>query len=113
MNQYLNKSIVQIYCIIVFCFFTHLANSQFIPTQRSLQKTKDKIIELFGLDVVFTKLEVNSNYYKISRKDSLIAYYCIEQAPSKHDHFEFLVVYSSDIKIQHVIYIGLQRRLWI
>ena len=102
MNQYINKTKVQINCIIVFCFFTHLANSQFVPTQRSLQKTQDKIIELFGSDVVFTTLEANSNYYKISRKDSLIAYYCIEQAPSKHDHFEFLVIYSSDIKIQHV-----------
>ena len=102
LNQYLNKTIVQIICTIVFCFFTLLANSQFVPTERSIKKTQDKIIELFGEDVFFTTLDFNSNYYKILSEDSIIAYFCIEQAPSKHDLFEFLVVYSSDIKIQHV-----------
>lgn len=102
LNQYLNKTIVQIICTIVFCFFTFLANSQFVPTERSIKKTHDKIIELFGEDVFFTTLDFNSNYYKILSEDSIIAYFCIEQAPSKHDLFEFLVVYSSDIKIQHV-----------
>lgn len=102
LNQYLNKTIVQIICTIVFCFFTLLANSQFVPTERSIKKTQDKIIELFGEDVFFTALEFNSNYYKVFSEDSIIAYFCIEQAPSKHDLFEFLVVYSSDIKIQHV-----------
>ena len=102
LNQYLNKTIVQIICTIVFCFFTLLANSQFVPTERSIKKTQDKIIELFGENVFFTALEFNSNYYKVFSEDSIIAYFCIEQAPSKHDLFEFLVVYSSDIKIQHV-----------
>ena len=102
LNQYLNKTIVQIICTIVFCFFTLLANSQFVPTERSIKKTQDKIIELFGENVFFTALEFNSNYYKVLSEDSIIAYFCIEQAPSKHDLFEFLVVYSSDIKIQHV-----------
>ena len=102
LNQYLNKTIVRIICTIVFCFFTFLANSQFVPTERSIKKTQDKIIELFGEDVFFTTLDFNSNYYKILSEDSIIAYFCIEQAPSKHDLFEFLVVYSSDIKIQHV-----------
>ena len=102
LNQYLNKTIVQIICTIVFCFFTLLANSQFVPTERSIKKTQDKIIELFGEDVFFTELEFNSNYYKVLSEDSIIAYFCIEQAPSKHDLFEFLVVYSSEIKIQHV-----------
>lgn len=102
LNQYLNKTIVRIICIIVFCFFTFLANSQFVPTERSIKKTQEKIIELFGEDVFFTALDFNSNYYKILSEDSIIAYFCIEQAPSKHDLFEFLVVYSSDIKIQHV-----------
>ena len=54
------------------------------------------------MDLVSTPLDINSNYYKVLSNDSVIAYYCIEQAPSKHDLFEFLVVYSSDIKIQHV-----------
>ena len=102
LNQFLNKTIVQIICTIVFCFFTLLANSQFVPTERSIKKTQDKIIKLFGEDVFFTTLDFNSNYYKILSEDSIIAYFCIEQAPSKHDLFEFLVVYSSDIKIQHV-----------
>ena len=57
---------------------------------------------MFGEDVFFTELEFNSNYYKVLSEDSIIAYFCIEQAPSKHDLFEFLVVYSSEIKIQHV-----------
>ena len=104
LKQYLNKTIVQIkvICTIAFCFCSLFANSQFVPSERSVQKTQNKIIELFGVDVVSTPLEFNPNYYKISSNDSIIAYCCIEQAPSKHDLFEFLVVYNSDIKIQHV-----------
>ena len=73
LNQYLNKTIVQIIYTIVFCFFTFLINSQFVPTERSIKKTQDKIIELFGEDVFFTTLDFNSNYYKILSEDSIIA----------------------------------------
>ena len=46
--------------------------------------------------------ESNPNYYSIYQQDSLIAYYCIEQAPSKHDVFEFMVVYDPLLHIQKV-----------
>ena len=104
LKKYLNKTIVQLKvpCTIVFCFCTLFANSQFIPSERSVEKTQNKIQELFGSEVVTTPLDINSNYYKVLSNDSVIAYYCIEQAPSKHHFFEFLVVYNPYIKIKDV-----------
>ena len=46
--------------------------------------------------------ENNSNLFAILQNDSVIAYYCIENAPSKHDEFEFLVVYDIALNIKKV-----------
>ena len=57
------------------------------------KKSKQNIQKMFGSEVDLVAFESNPNYYSIYQQDSLIAYYCIEQAPSKHDVFEFMVVY--------------------
>ena len=57
LNQYLNKTLRILHHS--FLFFTFFTNSQFVPTERSIKKTQDKIIELFGEDVFFTTLDFN------------------------------------------------------
>lgn len=42
---------------------------------------------------------MDSNYFEIISSDSTIAYACIQQAPSKHDMFDFLAIYSSDMQL--------------
>ena len=73
-----------------FCFFMSLiASAQFVPKNRSVEKTKTLIIQFYGDDVALAPLQMNSNYQSIKRHGEILGYSCIEDAPSKHDKFEF------------------------
>ena len=84
-----------------FCFVTTQARP-FIPSDVSVKKTQITIQKMFGNEIELEVFENNSNLYSILQNDSVIAYYCIENAPSKHDEFEFLVVYDIALNIKKV-----------
>ncbi len=74
----------------------------FLHSDIATKKSQQTIQKMFGTSVDLVAFESNPNYYSIYQKDSLIAYYCVEQAPSKHDVFEFMVVYDPLLHIQKV-----------
>jgi len=83
-------------------FLVGLQTYAFLPSDVADKKSKHTIQKMFGSEVDLVAFESNPNYYSIYQQDSLIAYYCIEQAPSKHDVFEFMVVYDPLLHIQKV-----------
>lgn len=83
-------------------FLVGLQTYAFLPSDVAAKKSKHTIQKMFGSEVDLVAFESNPNYYSIYQQDSLIAYYCIEQAPSKHDVFEFMVVYDPLLHIQKV-----------
>ena len=83
-------------------FMIGLQAHAFFPSDIATKKSHQAIQKMFGTSVELVAFESNPNYYSIYQKDSLIAYYCIEQAPSKHDVFEFMVVYDPLLHIQKV-----------
>ena len=83
-------------------FLIGLQAHAFLHSDIAAKKSKQTIQKMFGSEVDLVAFESNPNYYSIYQQDSLIAYYCIEQAPSKHDVFEFMVVYDPLLHIQKV-----------
>ena len=49
--------------------------------------------------IIPNAIDLNPNYYELTTNDSIIGYMCLQQAPSKHDMFDFLAIYSSDMKL--------------
>ena len=79
-----------------------IASAQFVPKNRSVEKTKKLITQFYGDDVALAPLQMNSNYQSIKRNGEILAYSCIEEAPSKHDEFEFVVLFDHLLNIVQV-----------
>lgn len=89
--------------LLLFIFFSGAVfGASFSPSDLAQKRAKVTIEKMFGKEIDLRSFESNPNYYSIYKNDSLIAYYCIENAPSKHDEFEFLVVYDTALNIQKV-----------
>lgn len=85
-----------------FFFISLIASAQFIPTNRSVEKTKTLITQFYGDDVALAPLQMNLNYQSIKRNGEILGYSCIEEAPSKHDKFEFVVLFDHLLNIVQV-----------
>lgn len=90
------------FVVLLLSFSTTAFGVVFSPSDLAHKKAKITIEKMFGKQVVLHPFERDANYYSIFKNDSLIAYYCIENAPSKHDEFEFMVVYDASLNIQKV-----------
>ena len=45
-------------------------------------------------------LDLNENYFEVLNVDGVTeGYLCYEQAPSKHDHFDFMAVFDKEMKL--------------
>ena len=91
-------------CAIVFfsLFFMSTAVAQFKPSKQSITKTNTIVKQTFGVEVVSEPLLVNVNYGSLKVDEIIVGYSCIEQASSKHDKFEFVVIYDADLNILQV-----------
>ena len=91
-------------CAIVFfsLFFMSTAVAQFQPSKQSVAKTNTIVKQTFGVEVVSEPLLVNVNYGSLKVDEKIVGYSCIEQASSKHDKFEFVVIYDADLNILQV-----------
>ena len=43
----------------------------------------------FNVDYSKSAIDLSPNYYELATNDSIIGYMCLQQAPSKHDMFDF------------------------
>ena len=91
-------------CAIVFfsLFFMSTAVAQFKPSKQSVAKTNTIVKQTFGVEVVSEPLLVNVNYGSLKVDEIIVGYSCIEQASSKYDKFEFVVIYDADLNILQV-----------
>ena len=91
-------------CAIVFFsfFFISTAVAQFQPSKQSISKANTIVKQTFGEGVVSQVLLVNANYQLLKVDETIVGYSCIEQASSKHDKFEFVVLYDADLNILQV-----------
>ena len=64
-----------------------------------LSKADLTVQKLFNIDNSKFPIDISSNYYELSHNDSVIGYMCLQQAPSKHDMFDFLAVYNNDMQL--------------
>ena len=94
---------VKMCAIVFFSFFlVSISTAQFIPAKQSTKKVNVLINETFGADILAIPLEINSNFQSIQVDGSVKGYVCIEQALSKHDKFEFVVIYDDQLNILQV-----------
>ena len=85
----------------VFVFlFPCNAFSQWNPSQKTLAKAESTLHQFFNESIKKSAIDLNDNYYEIMKSDSVIGYACLQQAPSKHDKFDFLAIYSPSMKLQ-------------
>jgi hypothetical protein len=73
--------------------------SQWTPSEKAMKKTELLVQKVFKIDFSKAVTSLSSNYYELSSNDSIIGYVCFEQAPSKHDMFDFAAIYSRDMKL--------------
>ena len=76
------------------------AFSQWNPSEKTLNKADNTLRQFFNESIKKSAIDLNVNYYEISQSDSVVGYACIQQAPSKHDQFDFLAIYSPCMKLQ-------------
>ena len=75
------------------------AYAQWVPSDKMLSKAELSVQKQFNIDYSKSAIDLNPNYYELTTNDSIIGYMCLQQAPSKHDMFDFLAIYSSDMKL--------------
>ena len=75
------------------------AFSQWVPSEKIMSKAELTIQKIFDVDYVKSPIPLNANYYVLSADDSILGYMCLEQAPSKHEMFDFLAIYSADMQL--------------
>ena len=73
--------------------------AQWSPSDKMLSKAELSVQKQFNIDYSKSAIDLNPNYYELTTNDSIIGYMCLQQAPSKHDMFDFLAIYSSDMKL--------------
>lgn len=88
--------------LLLLLFFVFSAQAQYTPSLTAWSKAEKTLLKTYGSDLQKTELPSHPNYYSLTLADSLIGYMCLEQAPSKHDVFEFLVIYTPNLKINKV-----------
>jgi len=81
------------------CVFPLSVYSQWQPSKNTLDKAESTLQQFFATDFSKKEIDLNSNYFQIVTADSTIAYACIQQAPSKHDMYDFLAIYSSEMHL--------------
>ena len=64
-----------------------------------LFKAELTVQKYFNIDYSKSAIDLSPNYYELTINDSIIGYMCLQQAPSKHDMFDFLAIYSSDMQL--------------
>jgi len=91
-------------CAIAFfsLFIVHIANAQFFPAEQSTKKVNILIAQTFGDNILAIPLAINPNYKSIEVDGEMKGYVCIEETPSKHDKFEFVVIYDDKLNILQV-----------
>ena len=85
--------------ILFFVLCPKIALSQWTPSDKIVSKAELTVQKLFNVDYLKSPIDISSNFYELSNNDSVIGYMCLQQAPSKHDMFDFLAVYSADIQL--------------
>ena len=76
-----------------------VAYSQWVPSEKTVSKAELSVQKLFNVDYTKSPIDLSANYYELIANDSTIGYMCLQQAPSKHDMFDFLAVYSQDMEL--------------
>ena len=73
--------------------------AQWVPSESSIKKADKELLQYFGQNLEKRKISSNANHYSLSLNDSIYGYLCFEQSPSKHDNFDFMAIYSSEMKL--------------
>ena len=91
------------YFFSVFFIISYLFSySQWQPSEYILKKRNVELKKLYDFDFQLKETEFNENYYYIIFENKNIGYLCLRQAPSKHDIFDYMVVFDNSIKIKHI-----------
>ncbi|MBL6658405.1 MAG: FMN-binding protein [Flavobacteriales bacterium] len=85
--------------ILFFCFLPFSAYCQWQPSKKALAKAESTLEHYFEVEYSKSAIDISSNYYQLISSDSILGYACIQQAPSKHDMFDFMAIYSSDMEL--------------
>ena len=85
--------------MLFFVLYPKNAFCQWTPSDKMISKADLTVQKLFNIDYSKFPIDISSNYYELSHNDSVIGYMCLQQAPSKHDMFDFLAIYSSDMEL--------------
>ncbi len=87
---------------VFYLLFSLSVKAQFIPSAQSAKKVSTLIAQTFGDNISAVPLAINSNYQSIEVDGKMNGYVCVEQASSKHDKFEFVVIYDDQLNILQV-----------
>lgn len=93
-------ALLSLTAVILASLFPSNAYSQWNPSEKTLAKVETTLHQFFNENIKKSAIDLNANYYEIIKSDSVIGYACLQQAPSKHDKFDFLAIYSPSMQLQ-------------
>jgi hypothetical protein len=86
-----------------FCFcITSSAFADWTPSTRALSKAEKTLVSFFERELTKNSISLSPNYYSLTDGDSLVGFLCFQQAPSKHDQFDFMAIYSPNMQLLNV-----------
>ena len=85
--------------ILFFCLLPISSYCQWQPSAKTLAKAESTLEQYFDMDYSKSAIDISSNYYQLMSSDSIIGFACIQQAPSKHNMFDFMAIYSSEMEL--------------
>ena len=88
--------------IFLFLINNFILFSQWNPSDLVLSKKIKELDKIYDSNYDIIKTDFNPNYFNIIINDTKTGYLCLRQAPSKHDVFDYMLIFDKDLNINHI-----------
>ena len=94
------KSTITPILVVVIVLLPFFSFAQWAPSTKSVKKAELTLSKVLIHYDSMEVLDLNENYFEVLNVDGVTeGYLCYEQAPSKHDHFDFMAVFDKEMKL--------------
>lgn len=93
---------MKIFFVILFLTNNLILFSQWEPSDLVLSKKIKELDKIYDSNYDIIKTDFNSNYFNIIIDNKQTGYLCLRQAPSKHDVFDYMLIFDNDLNIDHM-----------
>ena len=76
--------------------------SQWNPSEYIFKKSNKELLKIYKDSIKLKSIDNSSSFFYIVSNKKNIGYFRLQQALSKHDVFDYMVVFDNNINIKHI-----------